>query len=475
MNPLPPILHQALEHHRAGRLAEAEACYQQALEQNPDDPETMNLLGVALFQQGRGTEALALCNQAARLRPESANIRLNAGHVCCATRQYNEALDHYRASLRLGNDGEELLNNFGMCLTECGHLDEAISIYNRLLERNPGHAEGWNNLAAVHLTAGRAGEAERCVRHALALKPGFAKAENNLKRVLAIMVPIWHFPMMNDEPRNAAFEDAIKRVVGPMSRVLDIGTGSGLLAMMAARAGAEHVVGCEMAPGMAAVARRIIATNGFADRIEILEEKSTSLEPADLGDRKPDVLIAEVFDSAFFGEEALDTIEDARRRLMAPDASMIPWGGRILGALVESQALTTAGSVGQVRGFDLSAFNELRPESFQRALGDYDHRFLSRPFEIFSFDFRGDLPLTDDREIHVTTCAGGHVHGLVYWFELFLDEQAVYGTSPMDEDSHWDQQIWLLAPPLEVAEGETLSIAAQHNRRRLKLRVTKPS
>lgn len=471
MSKLPPYLNQGLEHHRAGQLAEAEACYQQALEQNPEDPETQNLLGVALFQQGRGNEALAFSNSAARLRPESVSIRVNAGHVCCATRHYREALDHYRAALKLGNAGEELLNNFGMCLKECGYLDEAIGIYDRLLESNPRHAEGWNNLAAVHLTAGRAGEAERCVRQALALRPDFPRAEKNLSRVLAAMVPLWHFPMMNDDPRNSAFEGAIDRVIGPTSRVLDIGTGSGLLAMMAARAGADRVLGCEMAPGMAAVARRIIAANGFADRIEIMEAKSTSLNPQDLGDRKPDVLIAEVFDSAFFGEEALDTLEDARRRLMAPDASMIPWGGRILGALVESEGLAGAGSVGQVRGFDLSSFNELRPDSFQRALRDYDHRFLSEPFEIFSFDFRGDLPLADDREFKVAASAGGQVHGVVYWFELFLDEQTVYGTSPMDEDSHWDQQIWLLIPALQVAKGAAVSIAAQHNRRRLTLQV----
>ncbi len=475
MSKLPPFLRQGLEHHRAGRLAEAEACYQQALRQNPEDPETQNLLGVALFQQGRGNEALAFSNSAARLRPESVSIRVNAGHVCCATRHYREALDHYRAALKLGNAGDELLNNLGMCLRECGHLDEAIGIYHRLLESNPQHAEGWNNLAAVHLTAGRAGEAERCVRKALAIRPDFAKAEQNLSRVLAAMVPLWHFPMMNDDPRNSAFERAIDHVVRPASLVLDIGTGSGLLAMMAARAGAVRVIGCEMAPGMAAVARQIVAANGFGDRIEVLEAKSTSLNPEDLGERKPDVLIAEVFDSAFFGEEALDTLEDARRRLLAPDASMIPWGGRILGALFESEELTGAGSVGQVRGFDLSAFNALRPESFQRALRDYDHRLLCEPFEIFSFDFRGDLPLADDRQIKVAASTGGQVHGIVYWFELFLDEQTVYGTSPLDQDSHWDQQIWLRIPPLQIAKGAAVSIAAQHNRRRLTLRVVTPS
>jgi type III protein arginine methyltransferase len=90
-------------------------------------------------------------------------------------------------------------------------------------------------------------------------------ARINLDAVLEKAVPPWHFAMMNDVPRNSAYEEAIRRVA-PGRSVLDIGTGAGLLAMMAARAGAKWVVSCEQTPWIAAKAREVVAANGVGDR-----------------------------------------------------------------------------------------------------------------------------------------------------------------------------------------------------------------
>lgn len=72
-----------------------------------------------------------------------------------------------------------------------------------------------------------------------------------------------------DEPRSEAFRAAIEKVVTPSSRVLDVGTGSGLLAMCAARAGAVNVTAIELDPYVATTAKKNIALNKLSDRITL--------------------------------------------------------------------------------------------------------------------------------------------------------------------------------------------------------------
>ncbi|MCR9256914.1 MAG: 50S ribosomal protein L11 methyltransferase [Alphaproteobacteria bacterium] len=95
----------------------------------------------------------------------------------------------------------------------------------------------------------------------------------------------YYIRMLQDETRNKAYADAIARAVQPGMVVADIGTGQGLLAMMAAKAGAKKVYAIERVPESQALAKHLIARNGFADRIEVVEdhaEKVVLPEPVDL-------------------------------------------------------------------------------------------------------------------------------------------------------------------------------------------------
>ena len=79
----------------------------------------------------------------------------------------------------------------------------------------------------------------------------------------------WHFPMMNDNVRNDAYENALKTALQDGGNVLDIGSGSGLLSMMAARHGANHITTCEVVSMVAEKAKIIIERNGFKQNIQI--------------------------------------------------------------------------------------------------------------------------------------------------------------------------------------------------------------
>ncbi len=131
--------------------------------------------------------------------------------------------------------------------------------------------------------------------------------------------PVEHARMLHDDRRTRDFLDALAAVVRPDDVVLDIGTGSGVLAIAAARAGARHVYAIE-ASDIATVAEDVFARNGVADRITLLRGWSRQLDLPELAD----LLVAEVIGNEPLEEEILETTLDARRRLLKPDARLIP-------------------------------------------------------------------------------------------------------------------------------------------------------
>ena len=131
--------------------------------------------------------------------------------------------------------------------------------------------------------------------------------------------PVEHARMLHDDRRTGEYIAALAQAVRPGDVVLDIGTGSGVLAIAAARAGARHVYAVE-ASDIAAVAERVFAVNDMADRITLVAGWSRQIElpePADL-------LVSEVIGNEPFEEEILETTLDARRRLLKPGARLVP-------------------------------------------------------------------------------------------------------------------------------------------------------
>jgi len=172
--------------------------------------------------------------------------------------------------------------------------------------------------------------------------------------------------MLRDTTRNLMYERAIAAAVsdfttrhGRAPHVLDIGTGTGLLAMLSARAGAERVTACEMFRPLCSLASRIAATNGFYN-IDFLAVRSNDVLVAGDHDHggdgndddddertmrgKADMLVSEILDTVLLGEAVLPAVRDARARLLAindnddDDSSVIilPQSASIVAQLVHS-------------------------------------------------------------------------------------------------------------------------------------------
>jgi len=272
----PDALSQAYEQFRLGRYDVAERHCRTVLERNPDHAEINHLLGAIRFQQGNFEEALALLK---------------------------------RATVSPGATAEQH-NNLGCVLLELGQRDAAIAAFERALAIKPGYADALNNLGVIYRESSKLGKAVNANPQQGAFRPELLQAMPHLGSAYHGIVPRWHFAMMADRKRNEAYEAAIRRAV-PGKRVLDIGTGAGLLALMAARAGAAKVTACEAVPLIAERAREIVITNGMADRINVVAMKSTAMSVPGVMAERAEVLVTETIASGLITEGILPTTVSA--------------------------------------------------------------------------------------------------------------------------------------------------------------------
>lgn len=328
-------------------------------------------------------------------------------------------------------------------------------------------------LGDEHYSAGRYEEAARQYRFALRSDPENWQAATGYNRAIRHCVPRWHFEMLHDEDRASRYDRAIAQLVTRESLVLDVGTGSGLLAMMAARAGAAEVVACEAQPFVAEVAQDIIHTAGYSDVVTVVPKRSTDMRvPADLR-RRADLLVTETVDCGLLGEGILATIAHAREHLLTRDAVIVPGRARVLATLVESDVLYRKNHVGKLYGFDFSGFNALSTlEYFDSRLMRHQHRRLSPEFETFSFDFYRDGPQPASADLVVTPSASGTCHAVAFWFELELIPGMELSNSPSDPNTHWKQAIQCLPVAVGVRRGEPLVVKARHDGLHIHFEVT---
>jgi protein arginine N-methyltransferase 1 len=132
--------------------------------------------------------------------------------------------------------------------------------------------------------------------------------------------------MLKDKVRTDSYRDAIMGNPGLFAgkTVLDIGCGTGILSIFAARAGAARVIGIDNS-GIVTKARRIVAENGLADKITIVRGRVEDL-PATLpgGVTQVDVIVSEWMGYFLFYESMLDTVLFARNQWLAPGGSVLP-------------------------------------------------------------------------------------------------------------------------------------------------------
>jgi len=273
-------------------------------------------------------------------------------------------------------------------------------------------------------------------------------------------VPRWHFEMLNDHNRNISFANAINSLDLTDKIVLDIGTGTGLLAMIAAKNNAKHVYTVEVNPYIAKTAQQIIKDNKLQDKITVINKLSTDLIPGVDLPKNIDILISETVDCGFFGEGFVPALQHAKQELLAPDAILLPCAVKLTAALLSSDDVRNLNYVATSLDFDVSLFNIFSTQGyFPVRLNSWETSLVSDEVIFYQRDFVKPDSFDENSRIDFTATQDATVDGIVFWFELDLVEsQPPVTNNPAHKKNHWMQSVQIFEHAQTVSKGERFSV-----------------
>ncbi len=295
-----------------------------------------------------------------------------------------------------------------------------------------------------------------------------------------------HVHMLRDTVRVMAYRAAIEKHA-PGKRVVEVGCGTGILSLFAAKAGARKVIAIEESQ-VSETAAAMFEVNGCSGVVDLKVANSRNVdldEPADL-------LIHEILGVDPFDENLLPVLLDARRRLLRPGGRMLPRRLEICCLGIEGPedpqydaalAVVRARELSGLHGLDFSPVvqaveaAQAWPARGRSWLGDktFDRKVLSEELRLLDLDLEaGDLEIVGrpaSASLRITT--QGTLVGVVLFFRAHLDEEIQLTTSPFSPLTHWgwDVRIFsrrqLVRPGDEVPLGVEIESTFGHQRMRI--------
>ncbi|KAK3909580.1 Protein arginine N-methyltransferase 7 [Frankliniella fusca] len=262
--------------------------------------------------------------------------------------------------------------------------------------------------------------------------------------------------MLHDTERNVKYQIALESAIklmhanGKPAHVLDIGTGTGLLAMMAARAGADTIIACEAFEPVGKCAQQVIKQNGFSDRIKVIPKRSTALT---------------VGPKFHAHKELLEVVE-----------SDLVWRWNSLRPLQDNKEilvdtpLDVRNCAGAAAVHDIQ-LSQLSPKLFKDILS---------PEPVFRFDYSGRSPIVKERStVQVLKAVNdGTAQAVFMWWDLVMDTKGevilscapfwAHPSKPAHPNDipwrdHWMQAVYYLPTPVPVMQGQELTLISSHD------------
>jgi protein arginine N-methyltransferase 1 len=273
-----------------------------------------------------------------------------------------------------------------------------------------------------------------------------------------------HEEMLSDSVRVDAYHRAIQRGVTPGDVVLDLGTGTGLLAFLASRLGARRVYAVEHGE-VIEVAREIARLNGFTN-IEFVQANSREYSPPE----PIDVLLHEQMGDELFNENMVQNVLDLRDRALRPGGRILPSRFRLY---VEPVVMLEPMRVRRFWNIDLPEGIDLRPMEHSALASRFDtgrnEQLWVRPGSVASTvgdpvpilevdlqNLRSADELETEHVVERTAAVDAIVDGACVWFEAVFDDETTLTTSPLATNTSWGNRMYRL--DREIGAGETLRL-----------------
>jgi 2-polyprenyl-3-methyl-5-hydroxy-6-metoxy-1,4-benzoquinol methylase len=270
-----------------------------------------------------------------------------------------------------------------------------------------------------------------------------------------------HLLMLKDRVRMDTYRGAIESAVRPGDVVIDIGTGTGIMAFLAARAGARKVYAIERTE-IIKLAKQLAEENRLDMIVDFIHGESKEIVLPE----KADVIISELIGIFALDENMLTTLLDARARFLKPGGQIIPSKIDLYVAPIESEFIFDQTSLQshEVFGLDFAKAEDWRQGSiFAADLCTANFRFLGNKTPFFSINsLTFSDPTVSQRVIaHVTE--PGTFHGLGGWWEAFLFNDIVLSTDPTSSSipTSWMNAFFPVKQPIHVQPGDEVVFQCQ--------------
>uniref|UniRef100_A0A8C2G868 Protein arginine N-methyltransferase 3 n=1 Tax=Cyprinus carpio TaxID=7962 RepID=A0A8C2G868_CYPCA len=281
-----------------------------------------------------------------------------------------------------------------------------------------------------------------------------------------------HEEMLKDKVRTESYRDFMYHNMDVFKDkvVLDVGCGTGILSMFAAKAGARKVIAVDQSE-IIYQAMDIVRSNKLEETITLIKGR---IEEIDLPVEKVDIIISEWMGYFLLFESMLDSVLYARDRYLADDGLVYPDRCNIsLAAVGDTQKHSDRIAFwDDVYGFKMRCMKKaVIPEAVVEVLKP--ETVISEPAVIKTIDCGtvtvSELEFTADFSLKITACT--FCTAIVGYFDIFFDKscgnKVMFSTAPDCTKTHWKQTVFLLESPIPVKTGEELpgQITVHKNRK----------